>query len=289
MVGSIRKSFAFRCLGVLGMLHVTDAVVTRDGQFADLRHAEEAAENATVRGSDARRERIARSLCLSFGHNVENAGGALRVVLGAGVGNDLDLLDGRRRIVLEDERRIGAHHLVWFTVNVDFESAAAVYLDVVLAVDGHHGHLAQHVEHGVGLGIGVVGNGVGDTVGFGLDKRAHGGDGGCSQRGGIFLKHKRADVGGSRSIDADSARQRRLAEADYLQRVGAALADGKRERAFLIGNTGGGRLCRIGRRKAKGGEGLGLARNGILDGAADSVGGGLAHECGGCQQGHDEK
>ena len=96
--------------------------------------------------AQGRSKRVAAHGSFHVGHDVEHTGRALGVVAGAGVGDDFHLLDGAGGIVLEYERRVGRHHLVGLAVHIDFETGGTVYLDVVLAVHGYHGHLAQHLE-----------------------------------------------------------------------------------------------------------------------------------------------
>ena len=104
-------------------------------------------------------------------HNVEHATRAFRVVFRPGVGHDLNALHHRGGHGLEYLRGVAGVHGVELAVYIHLEARRAVHGDVVLSVHGHPWHLPQHVEHGGGLRLGVVGHVVGHLVGLHLDER----------------------------------------------------------------------------------------------------------------------
>ena len=116
------------------------------------------------------RDCTAAGLCAG-GNEVQHSAGALGIILGPGVRNDLYVLDGGGRHHLENLRRVGTQHLVRLAVNIYLEGTASVHGDVVLAVDCDHGHLPKHLQHGIGLGVRVAFNVVAYFVGFHFDER----------------------------------------------------------------------------------------------------------------------
>lgn len=79
---------------------------------------------------------------LRLGDDVEYATHALGIVLGARVENHLDAFDARGGQRLEDGGSVLSEHRILLAVEVDLKVGLAVDVDVVLGVDGDHGHLA---------------------------------------------------------------------------------------------------------------------------------------------------
>ena len=109
-----------------------------------LLHAEESAAacatvgcHATDRGVVVVEELLA-ALARTIGDQVEHATDALGIITCAGIGHHLDILDAAGRHVLEDLRRVTAHHDIGLTVDINLEAGATVDGDVIVAVDCHH-------------------------------------------------------------------------------------------------------------------------------------------------------
>ena len=103
--------------------------------------------------------------------DIQDTAHALGIILRAWVGDHFYLLDAGGGHAFQHLLRIVRHHLVGLVVHIDLERAAAVHLDVVLAVHRHHRYLAEHIENGVRLRVGIVLNVVGDLVDVRLDER----------------------------------------------------------------------------------------------------------------------
>ena len=58
----------------------------------------------------------------------------------------------------------------------NLEILLPVHADFVAGIDAHHGHLAQHRQHVVGLAVGILGHIIADAVHLLLDELALGGD-----------------------------------------------------------------------------------------------------------------
>ena len=84
-------------------------------------------------------------------YDVQNAAHAFRIVFRTRVGDYFYFLNAVGGHAFEYLLGIVRHHLVGFVVHIYLERTGTVYLYVVLAVDSHHRHFAQHVYHGVGL------------------------------------------------------------------------------------------------------------------------------------------
>ena len=98
-------------------------------------------------------------------NQVQDTADALGIVARAGIGDNLDILDGRGRHILENLRGIAAHHHVRLPIDVNLETRAAVHRDVVVPIDRNHRHLAEHVEDGVRLRVHIVRHAVCHPVG----------------------------------------------------------------------------------------------------------------------------
>ena len=121
-------------------------------------------------------EELLAALARPVGDQVEHATDTLSVVTCAGIGHDLDVFDAAGGHVLEDLGWVAAHHDVGLAVDIDLEAGAAVDRDVIVAVDGHHRHLAQHVEDGIRLGVNIVFDTVAQLIDLHLDQGLLGDD-----------------------------------------------------------------------------------------------------------------
>ena len=172
------------------LLHAVE--VGGQGELALLHAAEQAAAVAAggSLGAEGAVHAVGRALAARdglVGGDVQYAAHALGVIADARVGDNLDVLDGARRHHLEDLRGVLGHHLVGLAVHVHHKRGGTVDGNVVLAVDGDHRHLAEHVQHGGGLGVYIVLHVVGDLVHFHFHERTHRGDGaGLEDLGGVL-------------------------------------------------------------------------------------------------------
>ena len=153
-----------------GRVVIVVVVACAYGQFAFLHGAEQSASGAAVADVAAYGHRVAfESATLS--HDVQDTTHALGIVFRAGVGDDLNVLDGVGGHALQHFGGVVAHHVVGLAVHVDLEGAASVHFDVVFSVHGHQGYLAKHFEQRVGLRVGVVLHVVFYFVNVGLHQR----------------------------------------------------------------------------------------------------------------------
>ena len=79
--------------------------------------------------------------------DVENGIDTLRILAGSRVGDDFDALHHRGWHRLQDFLGVLRQAGVQVAVLVNAEVAVALHRNIVLAVDRHHRHLAQHVHH----------------------------------------------------------------------------------------------------------------------------------------------
>ena len=100
---------------------------------------------------------LCRLSALTVHHNVQHTTHALGIILRARVGHHLNALHGNGRHILENHRGVRREHHIGFAVHIHLERRRAVDRDIVLTVYRHHGHLAEHVEHGVRLRVLVFG------------------------------------------------------------------------------------------------------------------------------------
>ena len=107
--------------------------------------------------------------------DVQHTGTTLSIVLGTGVGDHLNRLHHGGRHGLEHLTGSRRHHHVGFSVDIHLERAGTIDSDVILAVNADHRHLAQHVEHGRSLGVGIVLHVIRQFVGISLHQAAHAG------------------------------------------------------------------------------------------------------------------
>ena len=150
-------------------------VVHREGEFSFLRRyvggfAVNALEwvHASGKGSS---DSTHASVVLH--HDVQNVIRSLCVLEGTWVGDDL--------YALYHACRHGFQHLadvlagkrwVWMAVAVDFVVGRTSHQYIVLSVNAHHRHFAQHVQSAYALGLFVVLNIVGKAVHANLDELA---------------------------------------------------------------------------------------------------------------------
>lgn len=149
---------------------VIEVIVDSHCKFAPLYHPITADAQSVVGDSSVDGCRIAFESS-GNGHDVQHSSYALGIVLGSGRSNHLDVLDGVGRHTLQHLFGVGAHHIVRLPVHVYLEFAAAVHLNVIFTVYGHHRHFAQHLYHGVRLRVGVVFHIVGNLVYLHLHQR----------------------------------------------------------------------------------------------------------------------
>ena len=184
-----------------------------------MRHAEKTAKRTAIVDAHVGREGVALCAGFSIRHDIEDARGAFSIVFRARVGDDFNALDGRSRIVFQDERRVGTHHLAGLSVNVNLEARTAVDFDVVFTVNSDHWHLAKHVEQGVGLRFGVFLHGIRNAVDFGFHEASFRSHGGLSQHAFVLLQEERAEIGQFAFGDRHVSAQRLLADAHHFQGV----------------------------------------------------------------------
>ena len=108
--------------------------------------------------------------------DVDDAADAFSVVAGSGIGNDLYVLDVGGRHAFQYGGRIVAQQARRSAVQVDLKIAAALKLDIIIAIDRNHRDFAQHIERIADLGFGILLKAVGEFVDLRLDKRLLGGD-----------------------------------------------------------------------------------------------------------------
>ena len=97
-------------------------------------------------------------------HQVQHTTHALSVIFHTRIGNHLDVLHRTGRHILEDRRRVAAHHHVRLAIDIDFEAAATVHRDIVIAIHRHHRHLTEHLQHRARLGIHILGGVIGHLI-----------------------------------------------------------------------------------------------------------------------------
>ena len=122
-----------------------------------------------------------------LGDDVDDAASAGRVVLGRGVGHDLDAVDGRAVGGLEQDFQLLAGE-VGGTAVEPYGHCGAVELDVALEVDSYAGGFAEQVGSVAAFGGDGVGDVHDDLVQFLLYDGAAGGDHGLLQHLGVGLE-----------------------------------------------------------------------------------------------------
>ena len=145
------KLVARHCCFHLWSLHVTLMHVGRESELVLLNHDISITAIHAVAKLSRDTARIASHTFLLVGDDVENATHSFGIILCAWIGEYLDVLDYRGRYCLQSLLWIAAEHCAWLAVHIYLEAAAAIDLDVVFAIDCHHWHLAEHLEHSVGL------------------------------------------------------------------------------------------------------------------------------------------
>ena len=142
--------------GIAARLVVIVVIVAgAESQFAALYRTEYAATGATVTYITAERGRIAFQTA-AYGDNVQDTPNTLRIVLGAGIGNDFDMFDGVGGHTFQNIRRVIAHHIVGLAVDIYLETATAVHFDVIFTVYRYKGYFTQHLKNRVRFGIRVI-------------------------------------------------------------------------------------------------------------------------------------
>ena len=174
--------------------------------------------------------------CLAVGGDVEHAAHAFRVVFHARIGNNFDVLDRTGRHHFKDGGGVLRQHLVGLAVHIHLETAAPVDGDIVLAVHRHHRHLAEHIEHGRGLGVHVAGHIVGHLVDLHLHQRPLGRHDTGRECLHIVLDENLAQVerillSGNDKLPAC----RKASDAAEQQLIVAGTIQALREAAFLVG------------------------------------------------------
>ena len=205
------------------------------------------------------------------GGDVEYATHALGVVFHARVGDYLDVLHAAGGHHLEDGGGVLGKHLVGLPVHIHLEAAAAVHGNVILAVHTDHGHFAEHVQHGAGLGVGVVLYIIGHLVHFHLHQRTHGGHLAGLQHLGAVLGQDLAQVHlGRIGRDGEGAALHFPAHVVKDHYIISRQREAVGEVAFLVGG-GEGNLLRIRKPvELKDGGGLSHAGEGIQHYSLDS-------------------
>ena len=247
------------------------------GELALLHAAEQAAAVTAGRSLGAERAVHAVSRALAAGDglvggDVQHTAHALGVIADARVGDHLDVLDGARGHHLEDLRGVLGHHLVGLAIDIHHEGGGAVDGDVVLAVDGDHRDLAEHVQHGGGLGVHVVLDIVGELVHFHFHERAHGGDGAGLEDLGSVLDQDLAQVDDLFPVDLEVTADLLAAHIVEEKVIIALDVEDMRERAVLGGGGEGDGLGVIaGLEELEDGRGFGFAGQGIEDDSFDGT------------------
>ena len=211
------------------------------------------------------RERVALRGNLLGGDDVEDARHAFRIVLCTRIGDDFNLLDSRGGITLKDKRRIGRHHLIGLAVDINLESLAALHLNLIVALNRDHRHLAKHFQERVGLSLGVVGHGIGHLIYFRFHERALGGDGGRGQGVADLLQEKIVKGHGRLAVHLDRAAQGLFANHNTFHAIGARFGQRQAEAAIGIGGHGSQWLGGAIGHDADGGVGLGATGQGVPD------------------------
>ena len=140
---------------VAGLVIIIVVVAGADSQLAALYRTECSTACTAVADVGTERSRIAFESA-THGDNVQNTAHTFSIILGAGIGNHLDMLNAVGRHTLQYLGRVIAHHVVGLSVDVHLEAAAPVHLNIVLAVHRHQRYLAEHFQHGVRLGVRVI-------------------------------------------------------------------------------------------------------------------------------------
>ena len=154
-------------------------VAAREGKLANLRgEVDVAAESAAVVGVGTHAAHYAVGVAARHGDDVDDTAHALGLVFRRGVGDDFDILDRAGRHAFEHLFEVVARHDGRaLAVEQHLVVALPVEANVLLGIDGNHGHLAQHVEGVVARGLGVGLHIVGNFINIALDERALGYDG----------------------------------------------------------------------------------------------------------------
>ena len=109
------------------------------------------------------------------------------------------------------------------SVFVNLETAAALHLDILLRINGHQRHLAEHIEHGARFRVVVVLHIICNAVDFAFHHWRAGGHGHAREHIGRGGKHDGAEVGGGvLGIDAKLLFGAHLAHGGYFHLVGAS-------------------------------------------------------------------
>ena len=164
--------FAFNVGSGIRLIVIPRTIVCRNHEFAKLCHSHQRPHFATITNRSICRHGIARRRSLGVGYDIKHTSHPLGIIFCARIGNNLYLLNSRSRISFEYHRRIGTHHLVGLAVNIHLKAGISVHLDVILTINRHHRHLAQHFKHSVGFSIRVIGYRIRQFVQFGLNQWA---------------------------------------------------------------------------------------------------------------------
>ena len=152
---SFRRHMLAAAAVVAGLVIIIVVVAGADSQLAALYRTECSTACTAVADVGTERSRIAFESA-THGDNVQNTAHTFSIILGAGIGNHLDMLNAVGRHTLQYLGRVIAHHVVGLSVDVHLEAAAPVHLNIVLAVHRHQRYLAEHLQHRVRLGIRVI-------------------------------------------------------------------------------------------------------------------------------------
>ena len=109
--------------------------------------------------------------CASFGDKVEDTTDTFCVVFSTRLGDDLYLLDSRCRHSFKHLLGVLAEHWVGTSVDIYLKVSAAIYLDVVIAIDSDHRYLPKHFDDSIRLSGRVFAQVVNQFVGLCFNNR----------------------------------------------------------------------------------------------------------------------
>ena len=147
-------AFAFR-ITTWAVELVVVRVVAGNGELADLHRTISTGTGIPVVGINVEGH-IVSFQSTAGGDDVQDATNTFGIVFGTRFGDDFDGFHRVGRKAFEYILRVIAHQAIGLPVDMDYETAAAVHLDIVFAVDGHEGYFAEHFQSRIGLGIRVV-------------------------------------------------------------------------------------------------------------------------------------
>ena len=84
-------------------------------------------------------------------HDIQDSIYAFCILAGSWISNHLDAFHHRGRHRLQYFLGILRQTGVQMAVLIDFEAIVPLYEDVILTINSHHRHLAQHVDHSLGF------------------------------------------------------------------------------------------------------------------------------------------